>query len=88
MMEVVRQQWNFSPAGSTTEAEHYFIDLDSVSVLELALRPGPRKAGDLRRGGHLFLLLLRQLVLPRAQEAEAEAGAGLKASAPNDAPRQ
>jgi hypothetical protein len=42
-MEIVRQQWNFSPTGSTTEIEHYVVDLDDVSVLELAIRP------DLRR---------------------------------------
>jgi hypothetical protein len=41
--EMVRQQWNFSPKGSTTEIEHYVVDLDAVSVLELAIRP------DLRR---------------------------------------
>ena len=37
--EIVRQQWNFSPTGSTTEFEHYVVDLDAVSVLELAIRP-------------------------------------------------
>jgi hypothetical protein len=37
--ELVRQQWNFSPTGSTTETEHYVVDLDAVSVLELAIRP-------------------------------------------------
>jgi len=42
-MEIVRQQWNFSPTGSTTEIEHYVVNLDHVSVLELAIRP------DLRR---------------------------------------
>jgi hypothetical protein len=41
--EIVRQQWNFSPAGSTTEIEHYAVDFDAVSVLELAIWP------DLRR---------------------------------------
>jgi hypothetical protein len=41
--EIVRQQWNFSPTGSMTEMEHYVVNLDSVSVLELAIRP------DLRR---------------------------------------
>ena len=41
--EIVRQQWNFSPTGATTEIEHYMVDLDAVSVLELAIRP------DLRR---------------------------------------
>jgi len=37
--EIVRQQWNFSPSGSTTEIEDYVIDLDAVSVLELAIQP-------------------------------------------------
>ena len=37
--EIVRQQWNFSPTGSTTEIEHYVVDLDAVSVLELAIQP-------------------------------------------------
>ena len=41
--EIVRQQWNFSPTASTTEIERYVVDLDAVSVLELAIRP------DLRR---------------------------------------
>ena len=38
-IDVVRQQWHFSPAGSTTEIEHYMVDLDAVSVLELTIRP-------------------------------------------------
>jgi hypothetical protein len=37
--EIARQQWNFSPAGSTTEIEDYAIKLDAVSVLELAIQP-------------------------------------------------
>jgi hypothetical protein len=37
--EIVRQQWNFSPTGSTTEIEDYVVDLDTVSVLELAIHP-------------------------------------------------
>ena len=28
--EIVRQQWNFSPTGSTMEIEHYVVDLDAV----------------------------------------------------------
>jgi hypothetical protein len=44
--EIVRQQWNFSPAGATTEIEDYMVDLDAVSVLELAIQPdlGGREA--------------------------------------------
>jgi hypothetical protein len=37
--EIVRQQWSFSPQGSTSEIEDYQVDLDSVSVLELTLKP-------------------------------------------------
>ncbi len=44
--EIVHQQWNFSPAGATTEVEDYTIDLSAVSVLELAIQPdlGGREA--------------------------------------------
>jgi len=37
--EIVRQQWSFSPRGSTSEVEDYHVSLDNVSVLELALKP-------------------------------------------------
>ena len=37
--EIGRQQWNFSPQGSTSEVEDYQVNLDSVSILELALKP-------------------------------------------------
>lgn len=37
--EIVRQQWNFNPTSSTMEIEHYVVDLDVVSILELAIRP-------------------------------------------------
>jgi hypothetical protein len=37
--EIVRQQWSFSPSGSTSETEKYQVDLPKVSVLELALDP-------------------------------------------------
>jgi len=30
--EIVRQQWNFSPAGSTSEFEDYEVNLDGVSA--------------------------------------------------------
>jgi hypothetical protein len=45
-MEIVRQQWSFSPQGSTSEVEDYQVGLDGVSVLELALKPDltPNKA--------------------------------------------
>ena len=37
--EVLRQQWVFSPSGSTTEVEDYGVDLRDVSTLELQLVP-------------------------------------------------
>jgi hypothetical protein len=38
-IEIVRQQWNFSPQGSTSEVEDYPVQLQSVAVLELTIRP-------------------------------------------------
>lgn len=37
--EVVRQQWNFSPADSTCEIEDYQVNLDRVAALELSIKP-------------------------------------------------
>lgn len=37
--EIVRQQWNFSPTGSTTEVEDFAIDGAAVSAVELTIRP-------------------------------------------------
>jgi len=37
--EIVRQQWSFSPHGSTIEVEDYQVDLERASVLELTLKP-------------------------------------------------
>jgi hypothetical protein len=37
--EILRQQWNFSPAGSTVETEDYTVDLQNVAVLELTIQP-------------------------------------------------
>ena len=39
LYEIVRQQWNFSPNGSTIEVDNYHVDLDNVSVLELCINP-------------------------------------------------
>jgi hypothetical protein len=45
LKEVVRQQWNFSPGGSTIESEDYVVDLKAVSILELTIDPD-RGAGE------------------------------------------
>jgi hypothetical protein len=50
MRDIVRQQWNFSPDGATTEIENYQVDLDRVGVLELEINP------DISGGGALASL--------------------------------
>jgi hypothetical protein len=37
--EIARQQWNFSPHGTTNETEDHHVDLPSVTVLELSIVP-------------------------------------------------
>lgn len=37
--EIVRQQWVFSPTGSSQELEDYHVELDSVTKLELVTDP-------------------------------------------------
>jgi hypothetical protein len=48
--EIVRQQWNFSPDGTTTETEDYQVDLSAVTMLELDITP------DISGGGALASL--------------------------------
>ena len=35
--EIVRQQWNFSPQGTTSETEDHHVELPAVMVLELSI---------------------------------------------------
>ena len=37
--EIVRQQYNFSPPGVTSEVEDYVVDLDGVAALKLVIIP-------------------------------------------------
>jgi hypothetical protein len=37
--DIVRQQWNFSPQGATSEIEDHRVDLPAVTVLELSIIP-------------------------------------------------
>lgn len=39
-LEIVRQQWNFSPTGSNIEVEDYTVQLPDVVTLELQIDPG------------------------------------------------
>ena len=46
--EIVRQQYNFSPPGATSECEDYTVNLDGMTALELSIVPnisgGPARA--------------------------------------------
>ena len=37
--EIVRQQWSFSPRGSTDEQENYLVNLEAVTALTLWIDP-------------------------------------------------
>ena len=37
--EIVRQQWNFSPHGTTSETEDHHVELPAVTMLELSIIP-------------------------------------------------
>jgi len=37
--EIVRQQWNFSPQGATSQTEDHRVELSGVTVLELNIIP-------------------------------------------------
>ena len=39
LKEVVRQQWSFSPQGSTEETEDYTVNLSGITTLELRIDP-------------------------------------------------
>ncbi len=48
--EIVRQQWNFSPEGATSEMQEFQVALPAVTVIELSIIP------DIS-GGHAFASL-------------------------------
>jgi len=52
LREIIRQQWNFSPHGATSEIEDFRIDLPGVQILELLIIP------DIN-GGHARASLAR-----------------------------
>lgn len=53
--EIVRQQWNFSPPGTTEEVEDYRVELAGVTVLELTITPDI-SGGDARASIHQIRL--------------------------------
>lgn len=70
--EVLRQQWNFSPDGSTQEIEDYPVELTDVTTIELQIDPGRHDkqkiaslqsialAGELMPGENISLLLIQK----------------------------
>ncbi len=40
--EILRQQWTFSPQGSTCEVEDHYVELSAVTILELEIIPDIR----------------------------------------------
>jgi hypothetical protein len=43
--DIVRQQWNFSPAGAVSETEDYRVELPGAKKLELILNPDVNDGG-------------------------------------------
>jgi hypothetical protein len=56
-----RQQWNFSPQGTTGETEDHQVELSAVTVLELSIIP------DIRGGNAFASLAQMRLAYPRTQ---------------------
>ncbi len=54
-IEIVRQQWGFSPGGSTEEVEEYAVDLRDVISVELEI--------DADRGRHTLPATLLELMM-------------------------
>lgn len=54
LRDVVRQQWNFSPQGTTEELEDYRVELNGVNALEL--RIDPDRAHDPLQSRHIASL--------------------------------
>jgi hypothetical protein len=54
LREVVRQQWNFSPQGTTEEIEDYNVELNGVTALEL--RIDPDRSHDPKQSRHVASL--------------------------------
>ncbi len=54
LREVKRQQWNFSPHGTTEELEDYKVELNGVTALEL--RIDPDRSHDPKQSQHVASL--------------------------------
>jgi hypothetical protein len=54
LKEIVRQQWSFSPHGSTEEIEDYTVNLSGITTLEL--RIDPDRSHDPKQSQHYACL--------------------------------
>ncbi|HMG02935.1 MAG TPA: hypothetical protein VK596_07360 [Edaphobacter sp.] len=54
LRDVARQQWNFSPQGTTEEREDYKVELNGVTALEL--RIDPDRSHDPKQSQHFASL--------------------------------
>ena len=52
-LDIVRQQWNFSPHGATSETEDHQVDLPAVTVLELCIVPDTSGGNALASLSHM-----------------------------------
>jgi hypothetical protein len=59
LKEVVRQQWSFSPYGSTEEVEDYTVNLSGITTLEV--RIDPDRSHDPKQSQHYASLLSLKL---------------------------
>ncbi len=59
LKEVVRQQWSFSPQGSTEEIEDYTVNLSGITTLEV--RIDPDRSHDPKQSQHYASLLSLKL---------------------------
>ncbi len=59
LKEVVRQQWSFSPQGSTEEIEDYTVNLSGITTLEV--RIDPDRSLDPKQSQHYASLLSLKL---------------------------
>jgi hypothetical protein len=52
LKEVVRQQWSFSPVGSTIESEDYVVDLNDENAVEQGIPDGGNARRLFRSNSH------------------------------------
>jgi hypothetical protein len=87
LQEVVRQQWNFSPGGTTEELEDYRVELDGVNALDL--RIDPDRSHDPKQSRHIASLQRLRLArrYPAISGSFVEPGRNVRIADNTSAPR-